>query len=289
MIMGRNKKTLMQFIIIALLIIGIVLYFMFFNKDISSPVTPQTPAASQTGEVPAVSPALPDTPGKTGVTTEPVQIEIDETIVSNTLKGDDGKLIFRYSIVLPKASPDGNAAAAKINEYYGGIMEKAMAYTDQTASLAKDDSGSPNFLSPYTYSQVFEIEFSSEEYLSIRRVTDCFEGGSHSLTSASFDVFDLSTGDRVTLADLFSVGREVWSERLMTLVSQQIKAAGNSSDSGWTSEPAGLASSFNENDFCIGEDGLILVFQPYSIAPYSEGIPEFRIPFDAISDILVEE
>jgi len=285
----KFKKLLPQLIIIAILMAGI-LYLSFFKYRPSADEE-NLPASNQQGgeENEPSAPGGSDAPEAPATPEIPEKLEIDETSLKDGIKNDAGNPVFDYSIVLPKATPEDNPAAVKINEYYAGVMKDAKAYADQTAELAKNDSKFPNFFYPYSYTHTFEIAYRGEKYLSIRRIIYSFEGGAHGVETVGLDVFDPSTGEKLTLAALFSVGPEVWKDKLMTLVSEQIKSAGGSPDSGWTVDPDELADVFNENDFCVTADGLVLVFQPYSIAPYAEGIPEFSIPFDAISDIFAEE
>jgi hypothetical protein len=268
-----------------LVIIAAIIFYMTYWSKRPVETEPVPPPASS--DVPAVSPAAPpaaETPAD--VAAAPAKLEIEESVATGEVKNNAGEVVFRFSVVLPKAKPEGSAAAAKINEYYAKVMKDADSYVEQTGELAKNDSAAPNFVSPYSYSQTFEVEYSDEKTLSVRRVMYSDFGGAHGLTTVSFDVFNPKTGDQLTLGNYFAADQETYLTKLMSLVSEQIKKAGNSPKTGWETDPKKLAAAFNEKDFCATDDGLILVFQPYSITSYSEGIPEFKIPFTDLTGLL---
>ncbi len=43
--------------------------------------------------------------------------------------------------------------------------------------------------------------------------------------------------------------------------------------------PPLVAGTFNKNSFYCTDEGIVVYFQQYDIAPYSSGIPEFPLPY----------
>ena len=49
-----------------------------------------------------------------------------------------------------------------------------------------------------------------------------------------------------------------------------------------------MADRWQESDFYLTEDSLVLFFQEYAIGPYTSGPQTFSIPLDALGDALAE-
>lgn len=91
---------------------------------------------------------------------------------------------------------------------------------------------------------------------------------------------DLVSAQRLLLPDLFRTGSN-YAERLNRFVREQ-GAAKNLPM--WEYKGIGTDSAFYLND-----DGIVLFFQPYEVAPYSEGIVRMMIPYRLVADILRPE
>lgn len=52
--------------------------------------------------------------------------------------------------------------------------------------------------------------------------------------------------------------------------------------------PALLYSAFHADSFFLTQDGVVIYYQQYDIAPYGAGIPEFLIPFSQDSPLFIK-
>ncbi|EES92171.1 DUF3298 and DUF4163 domain-containing protein [Clostridium botulinum] len=127
-----------------------------------------------------------------------------------------------------------------------------VAYTDYKVSTIKDD-----FVS-------FYIDFYE------------LTGGAHGSTLRKSYNIDLKTGKLLTLNDILKDipnYKDIINKYIYNEISKKPDIYFVDSFKGITDNIA----------FTVEKDALVIYFQQYEIAPYSSGIPEFRIPFIKLS------
>jgi hypothetical protein len=137
----------------------------------------------------------------------------------------------------------------------GFPVRKYEAYTDYTVTYNTD-----NILSLY---------FDQYEYT----------GGAHGMTYRISDNWDLYSGSRISLEDLFPNMTD-YEEYIMNTIIQQIDADMASGNQMYFEDYEQLVrESFDSNHFYLAEEGVVLYFDLYDIAPYAAGMPTFIIPY----------
>ncbi len=103
----------------------------------------------------------------------------------------------------------------------------------------------------------------------------------HGLTIRRSFTFNLANGRLYQLSDLF-VANSDYIERISGMIKEQIEE-----------QDLPLLRPFeriNPNQgYYLEVNDLVIYFQVYEYTPYSVGIPEFRIPYTAIADILTPD
>jgi hypothetical protein len=107
-------------------------------------------------------------------------------------------------------------------------------------------------------------------------------GAAHGMPMSVYSHFDLTTGQRYGLADLFKAGSP-YLERLQGMVAAQIAARGK--DHFNHDHPAVTLAQ----PFAARADGLMIYYYPYEIAAYAAGFPEFMLPYREIQDLIDTE
>ena len=98
-----------------------------------------------------------------------------------------------------------------------------------------------------------------------------YTGGAHGYTGIGHDVFDLTTGEIVTEADLFAEGYE---EAVADLLAASLEVYLADIDE----DPEMMFSMPEPNDnFAVSEEGITWTYNPYEIAPYSMGIIDLTV------------
>ena len=126
----------------------------------------------------------------------------------------------------------------------------------------------------------YEIKTNERKILSLTLIVYSFAGGAHGLTMAKSLTFNVDTGRKYSLHELFKPGSN-YVERLSTLVGEKIKQW----DILLLDEFTGIRP---DQDFYLADHSLVLYFQLYEITPYVAGFPYFPIPILDIADIIDE-
>ena len=122
-----------------------------------------------------------------------------------------------------------------------------------------------------------EVLFQSSEIISISITSYVDTGGAHGILNISVLNFNSITGNRISNKDLFT-DFDGFKAIAQTYFYQEIKENDVVFDQNKFELPTNIGYT---------DDGLVLLYNTYEIAPYSTGIIEFAIPFKAIESYLV--
>jgi hypothetical protein len=107
------------------------------------------------------------------------------------------------------------------------------------------------------------------------------ELAAHGLTVRNSMNFNLLTGRMYRLADLFKPSSD-YIGVLSNIIKQQIEQQG-----------IPLIKEFQQirpnEGFYMTREALVIYFQTYEYTPYYVGIPEFRVPYQTLADILAQQ
>ena len=126
----------------------------------------------------------------------------------------------------------------------------------------------------------------ADSLLSLRFYEESYTGGAHPNFGAGFQVFDLKRESVVTLDSLIKPDP---SDKLLrkaeeSFRTEQIVMEGESLDeAGFWFE--GKQFYLPEN-YALTDSGLLFLYNPYEIGPYSEGMIEFTIPYRELKPLL---
>ena len=163
----------------------------------------------------------------------------------------------------------------KIKAYYAEEYRKARATSGTPNSLFEGDFiiNAPSESFHYS-TQVYSVN-RCEPYLSVDFFSDWYGGGAHGQQGKSSDVFDLRTGELLALEDIVDVSA---SYAMLNAIVEDYLRENNIYI---FDEPFDIRETPPSN-FRMTEEGLVLIYNPYEIAPYSEGVIEIPLPFAAL-------
>ncbi len=138
---------------------------------------------------------------------------------------------------------------------------------------SREEDGFP--FNPYEVLHTFTLTYAGDCIASLYADTYQFTGGAHGNTVRDSDTWDVTRARRLTLSEIFP-NNPNYRRDLIGAIQRDI--AQNSES--YFEDSATLAEqNFNENNFYLTPDALVIYYQQCDIAPYSTGIPEFRIPY----------
>ena len=115
------------------------------------------------------------------------------------------------------------------------------------------------------------------EYLVVKMTSESFTGGAHGNRQVQYTNFNSATGEKLRLNDFIDEsGMTELNTRALDAfrTSKGLNPEDDPSEKGY-SFPS--AQYFNPENFGYVNDSLIFYFNPYEIAPYSDGITEFKV------------
>lgn len=131
---------------------------------------------------------------------------------------------------------------------------------------------------------VYDAYLVSDNIISIRFIDAVYTGGAHGSQQVATKNFDLKTGREIQLKYLFK--NDTYIEYISDKAIEKLDSD-NISEIHWIQDGAGPKYSNFEN-FTYGKNGdsFIFHFNPYQVAPYSEGIVTFELPVEDLKEFL---
>ena len=237
-------------------------------------------APSKTVESDGPVPTQSQTPEETAPTE---LVWTDQSFVRD-FTADDGTVVMSVEYLFPGITRAEQVPAwQKIQDYYAA---EGMAYLNDAADLAGYAAGDyevakamgEDFL-PYGESMSYRISLQTEDLASIVRsyYANSVTGAAHPSNFQFSETFDLTTGEKLTLDDCFTdaaAGRT----RVLDLLAQKGGDAGYSRES--------LEAELNDAYFYLSDEGMVIYYQPDTLAPYAAGLLEFTLPYADLQDLL---
>ncbi len=166
--------------------------------------------------------------------------------------------------------------------------EPATSYQDIANSFIK---GYEDFLSenPETQQSWFliikiNVLEQTPNYLSLKYIHSDYAGGAHGNTTISFLNYNPKTNTQITIDSL------IQKEKMEALI-QIAEGIFRKNEKLTATEPLDEKYFFEKGKFVLAQNfhvtdmGLIFLYNPYEIKPYSEGYTELTIPFSALKTI----
>ncbi|HPU62931.1 MAG TPA: DUF3298 and DUF4163 domain-containing protein [Mobilitalea sp.] len=204
------------------------------------------------------------------------------------------QVILTYTVYYPYLSSAYNLLILEqINAYY---RTKAMMYINKEIKNLYLQA-----MVDYEYALANQFPFRQYEVYADFTVTynrDCilsfyfdryvYTGGAHGSTVRSSDSWNLACSRPLSIADLFPAGTDIREYYIMEII-KQIKNEPQNEIMMYFDDYENLVrQNLNMNNFYLTDEGVVIYFQQYEIAPYASGIPEFLIPYSADGAALPE-
>jgi hypothetical protein len=215
-------------------------------------------------------------------------ISYNLTVNENVLQKDmyyKEQLVLNYTIKYPQFVSDKfNAFIRKLNNYYKtkAIMYQEHIETKLYKMAIQDyenavDRGFP--IRQYEIVSDYKVTYNQSCGLSLYFDHYEYTGGAHGITNRISDTWDIKSGKRIDLHELFTHVND-YQENIIKEINEQIEDQIEESNMMYFDDYEQLvADNFDTEDFYLVPEGVIIYFQLYEIAPYVAGIPTFLIPF----------
>ena len=173
-----------------------------------------------------------------------------------------------------------NEICADVMEFKNSVKKQAIAYKKlYTEKISKTDED--YFKYQYEVYVNNEVTYDKDNIISIVMTKYEFTGGAHGMTYLDAYNYNLLTGDILILKDMFKLGVN-YEEIINNFIASEI----NNNPESYFKGDEGFKGITENQSFYIDEDGIVIYFGLYEIAPYYVGIPKFKLRFDEFSQYL---
>lgn len=203
--------------------------------------------------------------------------------IKDTLNYKD-KLMVTIDINYPNIERAKKVVELKINAFYDNrakmLYERAKKELYRDAVKQYEYAISQGFpFNPYQVVSVFETTYNYPPLLSIYEDVYEYTGGAHGNTVRYSDTWDINTGKRLLLSNLFKRGYD-YRTVILKEIERQATMLNNSGQMPFFDDyKVGIIKYFDEKNYYLTTNGLAIYYPLYTIAPYVAGILVFVIPY----------
>lgn len=203
---------------------------------------------------------------------------IQDNVVVTPKKFNKSNELVTIDLTIPQISGMGNKEKEMvINQNFE--KEANDAYEAVEKQAKEDYEQSKKYNIPFTNYEVnysYLISYNKNGILSIPVDISTYTGGAHGMTVRKSNNFDIHTGQKLLLKDLFAEGynyKAIVDDIINTEISKN-------KDNYFEGSFKGIK---DDSDYFLNNKGIVIYFQLYEIAPYAAGMPEFLIPYSKIN------
>ncbi|WP_020424316.1 MULTISPECIES: zinc-ribbon domain-containing protein [Enorma] len=187
---------------------------------------------------------------------------VEEAVTFTTSQGDGMDWEENQTWVYPRITlEDGstNDVLDALNEQFRRSFEDDLAATQAWTF----DSGDVQ-----TFLHSDRVTYLDGKYVCIRSARSLFAGGAHPDTTGWAAFYDLSTGEEVSIEEALGVPWSDLQAEAVDAISAYIDA---NPDTYGANEDSIEGMAADATRYYATKDGIVIIVQPYEIAPYSEG------------------
>lgn len=208
------------------------------------------------------------------------------TVYANEYSEDDYSLLLacHYPVIgLDAASTEKYPELAKALDDFSDETEGSI--TEGNAELIEsakaDKKDNPEFFNGYTNTSELIVHRADNDVLSFTVISNSFTGGAHGSYGTLGYNYDVKTGKKLLVSDIFSDMTEFQNKVEEKLYENYESEAFFEN---------GIKDYFDSADeenitFSLGYEGMTVIFNPYEIGPYASGEFMVNITYDEIKDM----
>ena len=183
------------------------------------------------------------------------------------------------AFALPKFSSLKCKGAEKIRAYFKEEYGKKVANYEPQLKDGEDRLANSASQSVYVWTRTYNYNIVGD-FLSVAYDYYWYTGGVHGMYGSLFDIFDLSTGEKLEYNDFFGDSAYA-NEKLTPIIASHLTDSYRAD---------GLEYIMKQDyipKFRVEEEGILFIFNPYEIASFAEGIIEVLVPYSELKGCLL--
>ncbi|WP_046214398.1 DUF3298 and DUF4163 domain-containing protein [Paenibacillus wulumuqiensis] len=160
-----------------------------------------------------------------------------------------------------------------INKLNKLFKEHAVKAASSNRKLKKENAS-------YSYTTQASTKYNKANKISVMYTDYVYTGGAHGMYGIVMYNYDLKTGKSYELKDY--IQNQTQKNNLKNAISASLQAKYDAGENVFEDRIYDFPLEVN-TDFYYYQKGIVVVFYPYEVAPYAEGIVSIKVPFDTIN------
>lgn len=168
---------------------------------------------------------------------------------------------------------------AACERWAAGMLE---SYSEDLEDFASDYDDDDAWMFNFEYSRTghFGEACRSRRLQTYQASYNEYTGGAHGMHELAADVYDMTTGEVISEADLFNKGYQAAVSKLLIAALEEYLEDGENDMEMMFSMPE------PNNNFSVSDYGVTWIYNPYEIAPYVMGVIELTVSWDDLKPFL---
>ncbi len=202
-----------------------------------------------------------------------------------------GKFYCEFFVLDDNLSPAANVINAKLFEHANlASTEMDVEFSGILVDTDNCEEHKMGRLVLEQYETVNSVNIFGNKYFQVKTSGIWYGGGVHGMPLMDSYIFDLNTGDKVYLTDIYQGSEEELSEliadKAVNMAQEDISEYGYTSF--YTDNPDDIRDSvlsnitFDGNNVYFDENGATYFFAPYVVGPYASGFIEIFISYEEL-------
>jgi hypothetical protein len=193
---------------------------------------------------------------------------------------------FEYQLNIPKFSYlKHELFEKKLNQYYkNSILSFQKNLEKEAKKYYNDAKQSILSIHPYVVNIDYKVTYNKSPLLSLYANYYQYTGGAHGMYEWRAETFDTELEKELSLADLFKKNSS-YAPKIRQEIARQIEQNKDI----YFPDAVEQIQNAKSLKYFLEPEHLIIYFPLYEIAPYSSGIPQFRIPYTLLQSDLKEK
>lgn len=191
-------------------------------------------------------------------------------------------LMVALSMMYPYVTLKNKSAQTRINKTIKSQIGGFFDYTKDTLFPEAKEEYKYAMENDFPFRQFeavlnYTVTYNHCNYLSMYRDGYEYTGGAHGTTLRQSDTFDTTNGRELCLLDFFYSCPDYREYIIKQIIEQAEKDMCEDPYIYFDNYKELIRESFNPKSFYLTNEGIVIYFQQYDIAPYSTGIVEFTV------------
>ncbi|MCH5342355.1 MAG: DUF3298 and DUF4163 domain-containing protein [Acetatifactor sp.] len=275
---------------IAVLLLAVTLFLsgcQFTGQDIPDEGGSGGQGGSSVGKGSSESdPAGDDAPGMSETSLPVINVE---SINVQRYTEDGETLLVEITKDNMTLSGDGfEKAAETVKKLFYNTEEELSRQADDLVEMAMDQyMGTTDWFTPYGHSTSYEVTRLDANVLSVKVNSYDYEGGAHGYGAEWGTTIDLMNGAELALSQL-AVDAPGFMNRVLEVVLEDLSQRQEEEEL-FDAYESYVEQHIEETSWYLDVTGIVLVYTPYEIGPYSSGNIAVLVPYEEVTEYMKAE